>query len=328
MAAATPKPPAMTASERVVMLLSLVGFLRERNGISVAELATRFDVSEAEVRSLVGFLGTAGVPGDTMSYQHEDLFDIDWEALNDRDEVWLTQVVAVDDAPRFAPAETAALIAGLQALTPLLPEDDALVAEALSRKLGGGLGDSRAALSLQHAEADPRLPILVAALKDGTGVTFGYRDATGVATERVVSPLALTQHGEAWYLRGFCWTRKAERTFRVAQMTDLSVLPEIDSVMRQGVTAAAAGAVPEAATGYELIARIPAASLGAFAPFTPRVLAESAPGELRVAIDAWHGALALQLMRIAPGHVVIESPASARIAVHEWASRALAAYDE
>ncbi|MBP1325364.1 proteasome accessory factor C [Leucobacter exalbidus] len=324
------KPVHKKSAERVVMLLSMIGFLRERNGATVGEIAKRFEVTAAEVRSLISFLGTAGVPGDTLSYQHEDLFDIDWDALETLDEVWLTQVIAVDAAPRFSPAETAALVAGLHALTPMLPEPGAARAQALSAKLARALGASAHALSLQQDDADARVPLLIEALHDGRVVTFGYRDAHGTATERTVEPLALNQDGDAWYLRSFCLTRQAERSFRVAQMSELRLGDPVDAgIVESGESAAplAEAEGGESYASYELIARVPAESLGALAGFAPRVIEESAPGVLRVAIHAWHRSLALQLMRIAPGRVVIESPEAARTAVHEWASRALAAYD-
>ena len=331
--------PQPTASDRVVMLLSLVGFLRERDGVPVAEVAERFAISATEVRELLAFLGTAGVPGETQRYQHEDLFDIDWDALELRDEARLTQVIAVDDAPRFAPGETAALIAGLHALTPMLPTQDALRAAALARKLAAALGGPTASLSLQQEAPDPRVALIVDALRDGRPLSFGYRDAEGVATEREVWPLGLSQDGDAWYLRGFCLSRQAERSFRVAQMTGLRLgdaeTQELAAGGRAGsdtgsstASNTSSSANPDTpATGYELVATVPKGSLGALAGFSPRVVEESEPGRLRVAIDAWNGALALQLMRIAPGHIVIEAPAHARAAVHDWASRALAAYD-
>ncbi|WP_017794301.1 helix-turn-helix transcriptional regulator [Leucobacter salsicius] len=321
--------PKASSADRVVMLLSLVGYLRERDAVPVAELAERFATTPEEVRELIGFLGTAGVPGDTQRYQHEDLFDIDWDALELRDEARLTQMIAVDAAPRFAPAETAALLAGLHAFTPLLPAADAVRAEALANKLANALGGPTPALSLEQDAADSRVAVLVDALRDGREARFGYRDAAGVATERRVRPLGLTQDGDAWYLRAHCFDRQAERSFRVAQITELRLgaMNAAESTAEATAEAPTDVRAPQPGGYSELIATVPATSLPALAGFAPRVLEESSPGYLRVAIDAWHGALALQLMRVAPGRIVIESPPQARADVYDWASRALAAYD-
>lgn len=323
--------PKASSSDRVVMLLALVGYLRERDAVPIPELAERFSITPEEVRELIGFLGTAGVPGDTQRYQHEDLFDIDWDALELRDEARLTQVIAVDAAPRFAPAETAALLAGLHALTPLLPEADSARAEALVSKLAHALGGPIPALSLERDAADPRVAVMVDALRDGRELWFGYRDATGTATERRVRPLELTQDGDAWYLRAFCFSRRAERNFRVAQVTDLrpgavaEPEPTLAPAADPGSEDRLSSSDPSAR--YQVVATIPESSLASLAGFAPRVIEPAGAGRLRVAIDAWHGTLALQLMRVAPGRIEIESPAEARAAVHDWASRALAAYD-
>ena len=317
--------PATTASDRVVMLLSLVGYLSERDFVPVTELADRFGITPAEVRELMLFLGTAGVPGATERYQHEDLFDIDWDALELRDEARLTQVIAVDDAPRFAPAETAALIAGLQSLEPVLPPADAARARALGHKLAQALGAPAASLSVEQDRQDPRMAVIVEALRDEATLRFDYRDAAGRVTQRTVRPLALRQDSDAWYLRGFCHTRRAERSFRVAQMTDVRVVGTTEPLSY--ATPEASDPTTDTSVVYELIATVPDDALIALASFAPRVIEESSPGRLRVAIDAWHSGLSLQLMRVAPGRIVVEAPAHARSAVRDWAGRALAAYD-
>src|SRR5690606_8932644 len=81
------------------------------------------------------FLGTAGVPGETHTYQPEDLFDIDWDAFEQDDIVSLTQTVAIEETPRFSASEYAALIAGLHALQDVLPEADRAVAATTAAKL-------------------------------------------------------------------------------------------------------------------------------------------------------------------------------------------------
>src|SRR5690606_22997149 len=96
-------------------------YLNETGPTSISDLAETFAVEASLLRRLVKFLGVAGVPGETRTYQHEDLFDIDWQALEQDDVVHLTHTVALDDTPRFSSSETAVLIAGLHAVQELLP---------------------------------------------------------------------------------------------------------------------------------------------------------------------------------------------------------------
>lgn len=321
------------APERVTFLLSLVAYLQDAGSATVAELAERFSMPPELVRSLVRFLGTAGVPGETLNYQHEDLFDIDWDALEQQDVVSLTRTVAVDDAPRFAPMETAALIAGLQALTGMLGPEDAELARATAAKLGSALDAGAAApMSVTEGPGDARVPRLVAAMEADRPVSFVYRDASGSDSRRTVRPHSLTQGSGTWYLRAYCFDRAADRTFRVDQMRDIAV----------GETAALGGAAPvqdsaahssasrsagdEAPAMTHLIARVSETALQHLAGFAPEVLEQADDGRVRVRIEAWHRGTAVQVVQVLPGGVEIESPESARAAVREWTDRALAAY--
>ncbi|QIM16464.1 WYL domain-containing protein [Leucobacter insecticola] len=315
---------AILAPDRVLLLLSLVPYLREHGPTPVAELADAFDVSPKLLRTLVRFLGTAGVPGETLSYQHEDLFDIDWDALEYEDLVSLTRTVAVDDAPRFAPAETAALIAGLQALTAVLPADYAELARETAAKLGAALGDAEkhASFTVTADAEDPRVPILIAAVDEHTQLSFGYRDAAGVQSSRTVDPISLTQESGTWYLRGFCHDRQAERTFRLDHMSEITSLGTPAVHRRVEVQSPA---VTEAAV--HLTASLPANLLPLIRGFDPEILDEDSSGRLRVRIAAWHERAAIQLVQRAPGSILIEAPEAARQAVRDWAARALASYD-
>lgn len=314
-------PKTLLTPDRVTLLLSLVPYLTENGPTPIAELAEAFDAPPALLRRLVRFLGTAGVPGETLSYQHEDLFDIDWDALERDDVVSLTRTVAVDDTPRFAPAETAALIAGLHALTAVLPADDAALARATAARLGAALGDDAGpALSVTADAQDPLLPLIVSAIERGGALRFDYRDAAGRTSRRTVDPVSLSQEAGSWYLRAFCRDRRAERTFRVEQMRGVEaveggaerVAPDASGEPRPGV--------------FDLVARLPERLLPAVEGFAPEVVGEEADG-VRVRIEAWHPGTAVRLVQQAPGEAVVESPAAAREAVRDWAARALAAYD-
>ncbi|GAB2570661.1 WYL domain-containing protein [Leucobacter ruminantium] len=325
----------LLGADRVTLLLALVPYLTENGPTPVSELAEVFDVQPALLRRLVRFLGTAGVPGETMSYQHEDLFDIDWDALELHDIVSLTRTVAVDDTPRFAPAETAALIAGLQALTAVLPEDDAALARQTAARLGAALNEESAApaLSVTADAADPSLPVLIAAIEEGRALAFDYRDAAGRTSRRTVDPVSLAQEAGSWYLRAHCRDREAERTFRVEQMRGIRPL-ELSCAPRAGERGAEAIAEPaprpEAASApgaFELVAVLPERLLARFEGFEPEAIGDDGRGRVRVRIEAWHPGTAIRLVQQAPGEVEIEAPPAAREAVREWAERALAAYD-
>lgn len=319
----------LNTADRVVLLLALVPYLREHGPTPVAELARVFGASEDAVRGLAKFLGTAGVPGETHTYQPEDLFDIDWDALEHHDVVSLTHTVAVDDTPRFSPAEHAALVAGLHALRQMLPPGEREHAEQAAAKLALAAAQAPPAISVTPEPADPVLAVLFDAMEHGRSVDFEYRDLRGATTRRTVEPLELSQLGGGWYLRAHCLDRGAERTFLVDAVRDPVVRQ--DAVTRRA--SAAGGARRFGGVGSEtadIVARISIdeAALHRVAAFSPRITGPAGPGRLTAEVTLGHPGAAIRLVQAAPGQVTVEGPAPARRAVREWAERALAPYGE
>ncbi len=316
----------LTTPDRVMLLMALVPYLLEHGPTHVADLAAAFDVDARTIRRLVQFLGVAGVPGETRTYQHEDLFDIDWDALEQHDVVELTQVVAVDDTPRFSGLEAAALIAGLHVLRSMLPPMLGEQAERLAEKLAeASLGDSvPAALSVEAEPEHRSLEPIAAAMEAGRRLTFEYRDAAGSSTTRTVEPLLLGQSGGAWYLRAFCLDRQAERTFLVDRMR--APRPHGAAAERAPVTIDTPIGVLEPALTTTISAR--QSALHRIADFAPRVLGEAGTGRVRAEVELLHPQVAARLVQAAPGELVVEAPPAARQSVVNWADRALAQYDD
>lgn len=315
----------LLAADRVLLLLSLVPYLREHGPTPVAELARTFEVDPATLRGLVTFLATAGIPGETLAYQHDDLFDIDWDEFEERDVVALTHTVAIEEAPRFTGAETAALLAGLHALRPLLASDDALLAERLAARLAeamsaAGTLATASAVSVADVGADERLRALLAAIEARRSVRMRYRDAEGRESLRTVDPTALFEREGVWYLRGFNHERSAERTFRVALMHDLEVLGEF--VERPEARRS------EMRETTEIVAVVPARLLPVLRGFAPETVDDLGDGRVRISIEAWHPGAAVRLVQHRPGEIEIVAPPAARAAAAEWAEAALSAYGE
>lgn len=318
----------LSIADKVVLLLSMIPYLREHGPVTVTELAEQFHAPEHTVRELVTFLGTAGIPGETHTYQPEDLFDIDWDAFELNDVVSLTHIVAVDHTPRFAPAEYAALLAGLHALSELLPRAEAEVARSAAIKLGlaAPKTDSEAPVLTMTAErSDPRLTLAAQAIAEGRRLRFAYVDLRGSVTEREIEPGELTQQGDDWYVRGYCLTRNDERTFLVASMRDTALGETMHAAReRKGHDRAATESRPADDSATLVRTRVRERSLHRFAGFSPRVVAREIEGWVSVEVQLAFAQSAIRLVQLAPGDIVIESPVAARSAVREWIDRALA----
>ena len=325
--------------EQVILLLSLVPYLRENGPTPVLELARRFDVDAQTLRKLLQFLGTAGVPGETQTYQHEDLFDIDWDALEHHDVAHLIKPVAVDNAPRFAPAEIAALIAGLHSLTTMLPTDDAALAAQTAKKLATAFGAdaTESTITVTADPPDPHLIRVIEAIELGRVLRFTYRDSQGASTNRTVDPLRVTQGAESWYLRAHCHDRQGERTFRLDRMSNVEVTADApQSPVRQEPSLTETDPEPEREEQSDsilLTVLVRSTSLPAIAGFDPEPHVGSEKWEgppegwLRVTVEVRYVAAAIHLSRQAPGNIIIEAPSEARDAVRSWAEEALAQYD-
>lgn len=333
-------PISMTAPSRVVLLLSLISYLQDRGPTPILELADTFGVEPKVLRGLAEFLGTAGVPGETQTYQHEDLFDIDWYSLEHEDILSLVRVVAIDDTPRFAASETAVLLAGLHVIAPMLPEADAAAARSAAEKLGGEESGELAVISLSRERVDQQVEAVARAITGNLRLGFDYRDAGGGASARVVEPLVLSQSGEFWYLRGFCLDRDEERSFRLDRMSRVNVL---DVVAQRRPSRSQIEGVTERGewTGTKVTLRVRTRVLPRLAGYGVEVFEADAPaprdlpdlalvpdGWVRASVELAHVNTAPVLAAIAPGDIIVEAPAAARDAVTSWAQQALAQYDD
>lgn len=147
------------AQDKLAFLLSLVPYLVGRDRVSVHEAARHFGVTEQTIREAVLLISVSGVPGDDNNYQHGDLFDIDWDALDDN-EIVITQLVAIDDSPRFSAREAAALIAGLQYLQSLPENVDSAAYASLSAKLARGASETPSQVVVSPAASSSLLSIV------------------------------------------------------------------------------------------------------------------------------------------------------------------------
>lgn len=316
----------LTTQDRVMLLMSLVPYLKEHGPTPVADLAAKFSVAPEEVRQLTRFLGVAGVPGETQTYQHEDLFDIDWDALEQHDLVSLTQIVAVEETPRFSSTETAALIAGLHALEPMLPQPLQQTAQHTAAKLASVQQSAprRGSVSITGDPVQQHLSEITTAISRGSRLKFDYRGADGVLGHRTVEPLLLGQSGGSWYLRAYCLDREAERTFMLDRMRAPEALATLAERTPLSDASSAIGV-----DGAEVTAqvRLTRAALQKIVDFAPRVLGETEQGWVRAEVDLLHPAVAVRLVQAAPAELVIEAPEAARAAAAEWARLALADYE-
>src|SRR3954467_9856005 len=166
------RPQPLQARDKLAFLLSLVPWLMDHDGAKVSEAAEHFGMTPQQIREAVELIAVSGVPGETDAYQHGDLFDINWDAFEERDEIVITNLVAIDDSPRFSAREAAALIAGLQYLSALPENADRAAIASLMSKLGRGSSGEPSAVAVEASETDETVALIRRSVEQGVSVEF------------------------------------------------------------------------------------------------------------------------------------------------------------
>jgi len=313
----------LLATERAALIMQLVPFLLERGEVSVVDAAAAFDVSAAQMREMVEKLTVIGRPGDGGYWQlPNDLFDIDWDLLDQQDRIALTHTVGLERAPRLTAREAAALLAGLQ-LTGSLPglAGSDLVAGLLA-KLARGAGGLPADVIVAPAPVDAARDTVDAALRAGVAVTFTYKAPNAPATTRTVDPVKVHIADAQWYLQGWCHMREGMRTFHLDRVSDIALT---DIPIEHAGEPLPALFEPSA---FDAVARVrfPAAVAPLLGDYLDHAEVTQTKG---TCIATMRISDAQSLRRLAArrgGDVEILEPPAARRAAAEWAEAGLAQY--
>ena len=315
----------LKAPDKLVFLLSLVPYLLEQRVVDVSEAAAHFGRSEQEIREAVRLIATSGLPGETGTYQPNDLFDIDWDSFEDDDVIVIVHHVAIDDAPRLSAREAAALIAGLQYLSASPENAGSAQLATLMAKLTAGASAAPSRLAVAESEADTSLARIREAVAGGRQLGFTYRNAFGHEGRRRVDPLRIASLGADWYLQAWCHTREDFRNFRVDRMSDLMVtdVPIVDHSDREVPDTLFQGSD----TDLDVVVDVAPDALPLLADYLADSRTEDVGGRLRVTLRLAHYHGLKRLIAGLPGLVTVVAPDEARAVVAEWAAAGLAAYN-
>ncbi|MFC4244723.1 helix-turn-helix transcriptional regulator [Gryllotalpicola reticulitermitis] len=315
------------AADRLAFLLSVVPYLIDHPGVSVADAAAHFAIPEKDMRAQVERITGMGVPGSTKTYGPEDLFDIDWDALDERDEIFITNRVVIDDAPRFSAREAAALIAGLQYLQAIPGTADTEALDGLIAKLARGASATPPSVAIGNPVADASLELIRAALATSTRIDFDYLNARGERERRPVDPLRLESRDDVWYLRGWCHKRRELRNFRVDRMADLTATTIPVQHTAADVVLSETLFDP---SDHDLVVevRLATSAIPGFAEYLQNggTLTPDGEGFVRTRIRVAHFHSLKRLVSSLAGLLVVVGPPEARREVAEWALAGLTQY--
>lgn len=320
------RPQPQKAQDKLAFLLSLVPYLMDHDRVSVADTAAHFGVPEEQIREAVRLISVSGIPGETASYQHGDLFDISWDDFEERDEIVLTNQVAIDDSPRFSSREAAALIAGLQYLSALPENADRAAIASLMSKLSRGASAEPSQVAVEASETDDTLRLIRDAVEQRVQLVFDYLNSRGEQENRHVDALRVESVDADWYLRGWCHLRHAVRTFRLDRISNLLVT---DQPITHGATDVVLPETLFEGSRDDLLVTIDVAQ-GAeslLADYIPDgATTEVIDGRVRTTVRVSHYHGLKRLMGSMAGVATVVSPPEARAVVAEWARAAAERY--
>lgn len=318
----------MHAQDKLAFLLSLVPFLMEHDRIGVQEVADHFGVPAAQIRDAVQLIAVSGIPGETGAYQHGDLFDLAWDDLEDNDQIVLTNLVAIDDSPRFSGREAAALIAGLQYLSALPENADRGAIATLMGKLSRGASALPSPLAVEDSESDETLALIRQSVAAGVQIEFDYLNSRGEHERRRVDPLRVESVDADWYLRGWCHLRESVRTFRLDRIGEPMVTSEPISFHAADIH------LPETlfeGSADDLLVTIDVApaALPLIADYMPEgAEVTTVDGRRRTTVRVSHYHGLKRLVASMPGVLTVVDPAEARRIVADWAAAGAARYGD
>jgi len=304
--------------ERFARLVTLAGILidaaRKANKIEVADLCTRLQISEQELRQDIDVLNVVNFGGGSYVLYAEvqgGQIEVDPEPYGDN----------FARPARLLPLEAKALIAAIDLLGDHLPEGS--LASARER-IVEALGQDPAAEGLQITTAkgdDSEIARVVSsAIAEGRLLKLDYyKENEDEFTERTVEPYKLANGQEGWYVHSFDTERDAPRSYRLDRIREATVLEDTFE-RREGIEPDVHGWLSTGEVPASTTARIWISPERArWAREDRRVVQELSDGAVIVERSfASHDWLSREILKEAGDAVVLE-PEEARQAVLEAA---------
>lgn len=195
-------------------LFEMVYLLLNKKSVTAKELAERFEVSARTIYRDLDILSSAGIPvytsqGKGGGISLMDHFVLNKSVLSERDKneiLYALQSLAVAKSP-----ESEKVLAKLNGF---FDHKSSNWIEADLTPWGSGKDSQNSFSKLKEAILNRRV------------ICFEYFNAAGESSRRTVEPIKLIFKVYAWYLHGFCRSRKAYRTFKISRMSEIILTDE------------------------------------------------------------------------------------------------------
>ena len=313
-----------TAAERLSRLLALVPWLVRHDGVTLAQCAEHFGVSEAQLQDDLNLLIVCGLPG----YGPDQLVDIQF--WDDTFEIHMDERIHVLDPQtlsrpmRLSQGEALTLLVALRMLAQLPGVDsrDAILSAAAKLERAAQAEDTSRVVTVQVV-IDPEVRAAIdVALAEGRQLAIVYASSTkDEVTERTIDPLRLLTVDGLSYLEAYCHTAEALRTFRLDRVISARTGDLVDPARR-----ATDGSDGPAPVRPPAVLEVAPAAHWLIDVHQATVLTEAPDGTTRVRLPLLSVDWGVRLVLSLGGSVVAVEPPELVAAVAGASAAALAAY--
>jgi proteasome accessory factor C len=205
-----------SALDRTARALDLVPYLLEHQGISIAELAQVFGVSEKQMNDDLILIHMCGLPGYTPLELIEMYYEDGYVTVSDPQSL---------NKPRsMNRSEITSLLVSLDLLKSLRSDAIADEIEALKTKLRESLSFENPYVVVGEKKSSEAVEKLERAIAKGSALKIVYLSGSkDESSERLILPLEIYQSNNNTYLNAWCQSSKGERTFRVDRIASFEI---------------------------------------------------------------------------------------------------------
>jgi proteasome accessory factor C len=311
-----PKSSSLSGADRYNFMLALTGYLINNRQQKLTDLANHFQVTEKEIRSAVVTISLSGVG----MYRPDELFFLDYDLLEEGI-VDLSFAPTLEAVPRLSTRQAAAIASGLSYLMDLVDTKDQEQIKQLLEILGrGALSTKEVPFMVQPTRGDSDLALVRQAVAESRALKCSYINSAGEITNREIEPLLLESREANWFLKGFCRSNQESRVFRLDRMREIQLLGTFEE--RELSDSETDQIYSVRKSDIEVLFEVDPEAFALIADYKPEF---EISGNKSVQVKIPIGQLETlgRIVARYSGKVRVLAPAAARVAVREFAQRAL-----
>ncbi len=202
-----------TSADQVARLLALIPYLQARPGITLADAAAAFSISQKQLMADLWVAFMCGLPGGMPG----DLIEVDMDAVEGEGVIRLSNAAVLSKPLRLAPHEVGTLRLALQAVREIAaPESYAAIDSASGKLATISWQDGPMAVVSIVTGAESVRQALVDAREAHQRVRLTYEGgARGDTTQPLVDPAAIVVRDGYAYLEAWSLDRDGWRSYRL-----------------------------------------------------------------------------------------------------------------